>query len=157
MDIKSNQNYVILSNSIDEKLLERFNEYKIINEDSFQELQEKLENYIDRVVVFNDTLRRYTDSEKKQILSLLKLRNINFILITSNIEEATLGEYIFVFDHDNIVLEGKNEDVLKEEKILKRLGLGLPFAVDVSIQLKYYGILDKIYYDVESLVSSLWN
>ena len=44
-----------------------------------------------------------------------------------------------------------------EEKLLKRLGFGLPFIVDLSLSLEFYDILDKIYYDTSSLVGELWN
>ena len=54
-------------------------------------------------------------------------------------------------------MEGSKEGVLKEEKILKRIGFGLPFVVDLSVQLKLYKVLDKVYFDMESLVKDLWN
>ena len=54
-------------------------------------------------------------------------------------------------------MEGYKEDILKEEKILKKLGFNLPFIVELSNGLKYYGLVNKLYYDNESLVSDLWN
>ena len=55
------------------------------------------------------------------------------------------------------VLEGNKEVVLKNEKLLKKLGFGVPFVVDLSIQLMYYDILDKVYFDVDNLLEALWN
>ena len=51
----------------------------------------------------------------------------------------------------------KKKDVVKEETILKRLGYELPFYVDLSIQLKLYGLIDNICYSSEELEDSLWN
>ena len=53
-------------------------------------------------------------------------------------------------------IDGKTLDVLKNEKVLKRLGLSLPFYVDLSIQLKLYGLVNKIYLNKEMLVRNLW-
>lgn len=47
--------------------------------------------------------------------------------------------------------------VLRNEKLLKRLGYGIPFVVDLSIQLNYYDIFDTVYYDMDKLTEALWN
>ena len=60
------------------------------------------------------------------------------------------------YDKDQIIVEGKTLDVLKEEKLLKRLGLSLPFMVELSLLLQDYGLIDHIYLNKESLVNYLW-
>lgn len=158
MTIKENLNYTIISNSIDKKLLEKVNEYSILDDNlGFNELREIIETNLNKRIVFNDSLRRFTKAGKERIIALIKERNMHFINITSNMEEVYFGDYIYVFDNDEIALEGETEVVLKEEKILKRLGFGLPFATDVSTQLMYYNVLDKVSYDTEKLVNDLWN
>ena len=54
-----------------------------------------------------------------------------------------------------ILLIGK-EDVLREEKIFNKIGLDLPFIVELSIKLNYYGLLDKICFSNSELVQSIW-
>lgn len=158
MKLENNLNYCILSNKIDKNLLDKFNEYIIIDDTiSFEELKTKIEEFKNKTIVFNEVWQSLNKNRVKKILDLLNLRHINFINITSNIEEALLSDYIYVYDEEKIVMEGAKEAVLKEEKILKRLGFGLPFVVDLSLQLMYYGVLDKVYYDTESLVNKLWN
>ena len=44
----------------------------------------------------------------------------------------------------------------EEEKLIKHNGFSLPFVVDLSYQLKDYGVIDKEYYSVDRLVSDLW-
>lgn len=158
MTIKENLNYTIISNSIDKKLLETISEYSVLDDNlSFTELKEIIETNLNKRVVFNDLLRKFTKAGKERILALIKDRNMHFINITSNMEEVYYGDYVYVFDNEEIALEGETEVVLKEEKILKRLGFGLPFATDVSTQLMYYNVLNKVYYDTEKLVNDLWN
>lgn len=158
MNSNDEYNYIILANDIDKIFLAKFAEYPIIDGDiSYDELKTKLEFHTAKRIILNDTFYGLKDKEIREIISLLKRQNIKFILITSDIEQALYGDYIKVFDGANIILEGNKEVVLKEEKTLKKLGYGLPFVVDLSTQLNYYDIFDKIYYDMDELVGDLWN
>lgn len=157
MNINESKNYCILSNAINKELLDKFKDYPIISKMNFSDLKSKLEFFSSKRIVFNETFYYLKNTQKKEILDLLNKQNIKYIIITSNVEDALLADYLIVFDKENIVVEGYSKEVLKEEKLLKRLGFGLPFAVDLSIQLEFYDILDKIYYDTSSLVGELWN
>lgn len=151
-------NYTILVNNANKEFMEQFKEYSIIGSNmSFDELKEKLEMFPSKRVVFNESWYNLRNNEKKVIIELLKKQNINFVNITSNIEDSLLSDYIVVFDENKKVLEGNTEVVLRNEKVLKKLGYGLPFVVDLSIQLTYYDILDKVYYDMDKLTEDLWN
>lgn len=151
-------NYTILVNNANKEFMEQFKEYSIIGSNmSFDELKEKLEMFPSKRVVFNESWYNLRNNEKKVIIELLKKQNINFVNITTNIEDSLLSDYIVVFDENKKVLEGNTEFVLRNEKVLKKLGYGLPFVVDLSIQLTYYDILGKVYYDMDKLTEDLWN
>ena len=151
-------NYTILVNNANKEFMEQFKEYSIIGSNmSFDELKEKLEMFPSKRVVFNESWYNLRNNEKKVIIELLKKQNINFVNITSNVEDSLLSDYIVVFDENKKVLEGNTEFVLRNEKVLKKLGYGLPFVVDLSIQLTYYDILGKVYYDMDKLTEDLWN
>lgn len=151
-------NYTILVSNANKEFMEQFKEYSIIGSNmSFDELKEKLEMFPSKRVVFNESWYNLRNNEKKVIIELLKKQNINFVNITSNIEDSLLSDYIVVFDENKKVLEGNTEFVLRNEKVLKKLGYGLPFVVDLSIQLTYYDILDKVYYNMDKLTEDLWN
>lgn len=158
MNIESNFNYCILSNNINQELLKKFLEYPIIDDSlSFNDLKQKVEFNTSKMVVLNDSFYKLNSKEISIIIDLFKKQQMNFIYITSDIEKSILSDNIVVFDNNEIVLNGLKEDVLKEEKILKRLGFGLPFVVDLSLQLNYYDILNKIYFDMSLLIGELWN
>lgn len=151
-------NYTILVNNANKEFMVQFKEYSIIGSNmSFDELKEKLEMFPSKRVVFNESWFNLSGNEKKSIIELLKKQNVNFVNITSNIEDSLLSNYVIVYDEDKKVLEGNTEVVLRNEKILKKLGYGLPFVVDLSIQLTYYDILDKVYYNMDKLTEDLWN
>lgn len=157
MNYKEGINYTILANNVDKKFLERFKEFSIAEDLSYKKLKELIENFNRKQIVLNEAFYGLKMEEKLSLIKLMDMRNISFINITSKVEDAVFSDYIFVYDSEDLVLEGNMESVLKEEKILKRIGFGLPFAVDLSIQLGFYDVLDKVYYNVQDLVEALWN
>ena len=157
MEFSDNVNYVVLSNNADKKFMSKFGVYQIIDVLPFEKLKNNLEMFPSKRAIFNESLSSLSNKEKKEIFDLLDKQNINYVNVTSNIEDALFGDYIIVYDEDMKVLEGNKEMVLKNEKLLKKLGFGVPFVVDLSIQLMYYDILDKVYFDVDNLLEALWN
>ena len=158
MKIENNLNYTILSDAINQNLLNNFKDYTILNDNlTYQDVEDMIYSFPSKTVVLNDLLRKFKTKEKEKIIDLLRVRGVNFINITSFIEEAIYGDYIFVYYDNKIVIEGATKEVLKSEKLLKRLGFGLPFAMDLSTQLKLYQILDKEELDLRKLVDTLWN
>lgn len=158
MKFSNELNYVVLANNVNNKFLEKFiNIPVILNDLNYEELKKKLEFFPSKQVVFYEAWYNLRETEVKEIIKLLDLQNISFIYVTSNTEYTLLGDYIYVYDDDKLMMEGKKETILKEEKMLKKLGYGLPFVVDLSTQLIYYDIFDKVYFDMDSLVGDLWN
>lgn len=150
-------NYCILHNNPDENFINKLGSIPVVKDLEFNKLVERLEFFPNKQVIFNETLYGLKLDEKMEIFKLLKKQNISYINVTSNIEDTIYSDYIFVYDGNKLVLEGNRNEVLKEEKTLKRLGYGLPFVVDLSIQLNYYDIFNKVYYDLDELVGALWN
>ena len=131
----------------------------ILNELKNEVIVNKLEDLKDLktpFVVFNDFLRLLNNHEKEILLSNLEKKNIHFLNITSDIEEALLASELKVVYHGRVMLEGSTLSVLKEEKLLKRLGYKIPFVVDLSLQLNAYNLIDSIFLDEEVLVNKLW-
>ncbi len=108
------------------------------------------------LIIFDDILTYLDEKQKKIIFNYLKINNITFINITTDIEEVLFSDYMIIMDKGKIIIEGNTKSVLNEEKILKRFGFNLPFAVDLSNQLKLYGIIKKSYYDINKIVGDLW-
>ncbi len=107
-------------------------------------------------IVFNDFLRLLNNKEKDILLSNLEKKGIHFVNVTSDMEEALFADELKVIYHGKTMLEGFTLSVLKEEKLLKRLGYRLPFIVDLSLQLNAYNLIDSIFLDEEVLVDKLW-
>ena len=150
-------------NNIPEYLLKSFNCLELLNKPNLTRIDNLkitiLDNLNNKSEVYGFlNVLTYLDNEfKKRVINYLKEHNKIIINYTEDIEEALLLDYIIVIHDNKIIMEGYKEDILKEEKILKKLGFNLPFIVELSNGLKYYGLIDKLYYDNESLVSDLWN
>lgn len=100
-------------------------------------------DYYDKILVF-DILREF-----KKFGGIV-------INVTSDIEETINGDRIIIIQDNNLVCDGKTISVLNEEKLLKRLGLGMPFIVELNKYFMDYGLIDKYYLSNEKLVGALW-
>ena len=80
----------------------------------------------------------------------------NIINITTYMDDTLLGDNIIIMDKGKIVLNGTKEDVFEQNDIIKKVGLDLPFIIDLSIKLKYYGLVDRIYFNMEELIDVIW-
>ena len=142
--------YFDLKEILNKKLIELCFEDQI-----FITIISMLSDYKGRVV-FDDVLTFLSSNQKYLILKYIKDNNIIFYNFTSDIEEVLFTKYLIVLSSDGVLIEGNTKSVLNEEKILKHNGFSLPFVVDLSSQLRDYGILDKEYYSIDRLVSDLW-
>lgn len=108
-----------------------------------------------KVILLYDILTYLKKDDKDKVIEFLKQRNITIINFTSCEEEFLYCENMIIIDGNKVIMEGLTKEVLKNEKVIRRLGFNLPFVVDLSTQLKLYGVLDKYYYDTEELVDVL--
>lgn len=112
-----------------------------------------------RILVLENILDELDYLDKKLVVKILKnfIKEKNIVLnFSCNIEESLFGNKIIVSDELKILLDGKTISVLNEEKILKRLGLGLPFIIELNKYLMDYEILSKYELDKKKLVDEIW-
>lgn len=158
MEFSEGVNYTILVNNANKAFFENFESYKVLDTmDGFDAIKMQVEVFLSKRIVFNEIWYYLSKEEKSELLEILKRRNVSFVNITSNVEDVIYSDYVIVYDDDKKILEGNKEMVLRDEKLLKRLGYGIPFVVDLSIQLNYYDIFDTVYYDMDKLTEALWN
>ncbi len=104
-----------------------------------------------------DGLLGYLDNRTKiLLLNYLNYKEILLINVTSDMNDALYTDYTLCLYNGISAIDGKTIDVFKEEKIIRRLGLELPFMIDLSIQLQLYGLINKIYLNRETMVKKLW-
>lgn len=110
-----------------------------------------------KVLLLDNILDDLSDGEGQEIIvSLKKIGGMTVIIGVDRLNLSPLFDYIHVIDKGQILLSGKTFDVLKEDSTLNKIGLSLPFMVDLSLKLKYYGLIDDIILDMNRMVDSLW-
>ena len=107
-------------------------------------------------LALDDLLIDLDTRTKILLLNYLNSKKIMLINVTSNLEDTLYTDYTLCLYNGINAIDGKTLDVLKNEKILKRLGFSLPFMLDLSIQLELYGLINKTYLNKEGLVKNLW-
>ena len=114
-------------------------------------------NHKPEVIVIDDLSSVFPYEDRVKIFNYLKNLGIKILYCTSDIEDLVNFSYTIVISNKMVAMEGKTSLIIKEEKLMKLLGYSLPFYVNLSTQLKYYGLLDNICYSKEELGDFLWN
>lgn len=113
-----------------------------------------------KIIILDEALTMIDLDVREKIYKVLKEVNkekgITILNVTHEMDEVLYGDTIIVLDDGKVVLNGSTEDVLKEEKVFNRIGLALPFMAELSIKLKYYGLIDHIILDMDEMVEELW-
>ncbi|MDE5758511.1 MAG: energy-coupling factor ABC transporter ATP-binding protein, partial [Allobaculum sp.] len=90
-----------------------------------------------------------------QIQELNKKNDITILSITHDMEEASRAEQIVVLDKGEIAAVGTPDEIFNNEKLMSRLRLTLPFALQASKQFMKDGLLKKPCLSTEELVEEL--
>lgn len=115
-----------------------------------------------KILLLDDIFINMTKEESSTIINILrefqKKMDLTIIMTTSNLNDCLLSDYIYVIDKNIVVLEGKPLEVLQKDNILNRLGLELPFIIDLSVKLRDYALINdiEIDMDIDRMVNILW-
>ena len=103
------------------------------------------------ILVIDNMLSRFD----KDVIDFVKKLNITIINFTSNSDECLYSDRIIVLDKGKIVVDKKKNDFFEDIDTVKKY-MKLPFIIDLSNRLKFYDLIDKLYFDEEELVNDLW-
>lgn len=113
-----------------------------------------------KIIILDEALTMIDLDVREKIYNVLrevnKEKGITILNVTHEMDEVIYGDTIIVLDDGKVVLNGSTKNVLEEEKIFNRIGLALPFMAELSIKLKYYGLIDHIILDMDEMVEELW-
>ena len=113
-----------------------------------------------RVLVLDESLLMIDINERDNILQILKKYNkekrVTILSFTHNLEEAIYSDRLVVLNKGKIVVDGAFPAVFKEELVMRKIGLEVPFAIELSQKLKVYNLIDDLELDLERLVFKIW-
>lgn len=113
-----------------------------------------------RVLVLDDALTMLDINEKEEILKILeyynKKKRVTIVSFTHNLDEAIYSDRLVILNEGKIVIDGPFPSVFNEERVMRKIGLEVPFSVELCQKLRVYGLIDELELDFERLVSKLW-
>lgn len=112
-----------------------------------------------KVVVMEFCDLNLNSADKDYIFRTLKQylpKSASIVYCTNNSEDILYSDRMIVLHNGNVAIEGATNLVLTKDSLLLKLGIELPFMVDLSLKLMFYEIVDNMYLKEEDLVNSLW-
>lgn len=115
-----------------------------------------------RILVLDEALIMIDEKEKFNILKILneynKKKRVTIISLTHNLDEALYSDRLVILNNGTIIIDGSIPLVYKEEMVMRKLGLQVPFEVELFQKLKFLNLIDEknISLDLEGLVKKIW-
>ena len=168
----NNNSFISIVGNNNEEIYNTFLNNKNINSISYKDLPNDYNNISDKVkykiinslkskkiLVINNILNLLDINDYKIVLKALKLFSFkkNIVINLTNISEETLfSDRMIVIYNNKLLFEDEPLNVLNNEKIMKRIGIGLPFIVELNKYLMDYNLIDNYYLSNKKLVGALW-
>ncbi|HBI02733.1 MAG TPA: energy-coupling factor transporter ATPase [Paenibacillaceae bacterium] len=113
------------------------------------------------VLVLDEATAMLDPKGRRDVLDIVKRMNeeegITIIQITHYLEETLNSHYIYVMDQGQIVKEGTPTQLYQNPDLLRKLGLDVPFAVDLHFRLQNKGLVGEGFsLTSEGVISALW-
>ena len=160
LSVFGNSNDLIISYFLEYK---KNNNYSfVLYKDSYKSAKNKILKEIEKnpsAIILDNILCTLELDELKDVLYVLnKYKNNGGIIInvTNDIEEALYGNRIIIINNNSIICDGDVLSVLNEEKLLKRIGVCLPFIIELNKYLMDYNLISDYYLNNKELVGALW-
>lgn len=113
----------------------------------------------DKSSIFVDDMLCWLNKIDKEII-LKKIKTLSkrkiVVMVTNNLEDTLIANRVILLNDGKVILDDDLDNFYENEKILNDNGFNLPFIVDLSLKLKLYNSVDKIYFNQRKLVDDLW-
>lgn len=114
-----------------------------------------------KILFIDDIFKLLNQKEKVEVRKIInkinKKFNTTIVLTSSDLEDVIDLKNIIVIKDKKIFLEGSFDKIVEKDNELVKMGISIPLMVDLSMKLKFYNLVDKIYYDPDKVVDTLWN
>lgn len=113
-----------------------------------------------KILILDEAFVMLDGITHKNMLNLIKKiqqeKKITVINITHDMNDTINSDRIIVMNEGRIYLDNERDKIYEEEKKLRAVGISLPFMVDLSNKLRYYGLVDKTILRKTQMVERLW-
>lgn len=113
-----------------------------------------------RILVLDEAFMMVDINERAKLLKIIEKYNkekvVTVIFFTHNLDEALYSDRLIILNKGKIIVDGAFPQVFNEERVMRKIGLEVPFMVELSQKLRVFNIVDKIDLDMDKVVSNLW-
>ena len=109
-----------------------------------------------KVLVLDNILEGLDKKNKNIILRKLKKLKITVINLSNDVNDALISDEVVIIGGGKVLLKGSKKRVLEDENFFETYDMELPFTVNLSNKLKFYELIDRVYFDDKKLVDDLW-
>lgn len=114
-----------------------------------------------KVLLIDNLGSYFSKKEIKELLQVLKevqrKENMTIIMTTNDLTEVIESDYLYIIAQNSVVLQGTPLEVLEKDNTLNKIGLEVPFMIDLSVKLRDYDLIKDIELDMDRMVDTLWN
>lgn len=110
-----------------------------------------------KILLLGDVLSYIRKKDQEDFFSLLRqVEDLTVIVSNNDLSSSLYSDYLHLFHKGKLILSGKTMDVLKKDSMINKLGLDLPFMIDLSLKLEYYNLVEDMELDMNRMVHKLW-
>ena len=113
-----------------------------------------------QILFLDDICQELEEKEQDEFIKLLRTlqleTKIAIIMTTSDLNVSLESDYLLVMNDGKILLEGEPLTVIEKDNTLNKIGLDLPFMVDLSVKLRDYNVVDKVELNMDRMVDTIW-
>ena len=109
-----------------------------------------------------DNIDYYLNKKELEDIYLLAKREVqkfktSILFLTTSLEQALKTDELYILHEGEIILHGEPLAILQKDNVLNKIGLNVPFMIDLCVKLRDYELIKEIELDKERLVDTLWN
>ncbi len=113
-----------------------------------------------RLLLIDSISSYFEEKEMNIIISFLKeyqrTKKISILFIGRTLTEILIADYLYIMSEKKIALKGLPIEVLQKDNVINKIGLNIPFMIDLSVKLRDYNLLEEVELEKDRMVNKLW-
>lgn len=109
-----------------------------------------------KILVLDNFFEAMDKKTKIFVLRKLKKKPFTIINLTNDSNDMMISDEIFIIGNGKVLLKGGKKRVLENEDFFEENDMSLPFVINLSNKLRFYDLIDKVYFDEKKMVDDLW-
>lgn len=113
-----------------------------------------------KILLLDDVFEMLDYSQYLEITKIIRKymisSDLTVLYTTINLDNCLEADNILLIDEKKIALSGGVDKFLAKDNFLSRIGINISDMLDMSLKLKFYGLIDKILKTPKEMVDELW-